>query len=55
MGVNLSGIVKSTYCYYELHSGCVNGLEMPDTKICGNCVADAHDEIISISNMESGN
>lgn len=50
MEVNLSNIVKYTYCHYELHSGCVKEPEMPDTKVCGKGVADTHDEIISVSN-----
>ncbi len=46
MDVKLSEIVKSNYCYYELHSGCVKGLEMPHTETCRRCVAEAHADIV---------
>lgn len=46
MDIKLSDIVKSNYCYYDLHSGCVKGLELPDNTVCSKCVADAHGEII---------
>ncbi len=46
MDVKLSDIVKSNYCYYDLYSGCVKGLEMPHSETCSKCVADAHSEII---------
>ncbi len=46
MNVILSDIVQSNYCYFELYSGCVKGLEMPCVKTCGKCVADAHADIV---------
>ncbi len=49
MDVKLSEIVKSNYCYYELHSGCVKGLELPDDEVCHKCVAEAHADIVKSS------
>ncbi len=46
MNVVLTDIVNNNYCYYELHSGCVKGLEMPDDGVCRKCVADAFTEIV---------
>ncbi len=46
MDVKLAEIVHSNYCYYDLHSGCVKGLELPNDAVCGKCVADAHAEIV---------
>ncbi len=46
MNVILSDIVQSNYCYYDLHSGCVKGLEMPHTETCTKCVAAAHADIV---------
>ncbi len=54
MDVKLSDIVKTTYCYYDLYSGCVKGLETPNDAVCGKCVAAAHIEIIR-SNGRNGN
>ncbi|MGZ4904643.1 MAG: hypothetical protein ACXVIF_01950 [Halobacteriota archaeon] len=56
MEVKLSEIVKSNYCYYELYSGCVKGLELPSDAVCGKCVAEAHSAIIrSNANGRNGN
>ncbi len=49
MNVKLSEIVKSNYCYYDLHSGCVKGLELPNAIVCGRCVAEAHADIVKSS------
>ena len=48
MEIQLSEIVQSNYCYYDLHSGCVKGLEMPDAEVCTKCAADAHAEIVRL-------
>ncbi len=46
MNVQLSETVKSTYCYYDLYSGGVTGLGLPNDAVCGKCVAAAHVEIL---------
>ena len=46
MQVVLSYTVKSNYCFFDIHSGCVKGLEGPDTTVCGECIADAHQQIV---------
>lgn len=46
MQVVLSEIVKNNYCFYDIHSGCVKGLEGPDTTVCGECIVDAHQQIV---------
>jgi hypothetical protein len=45
MEIKLSEIVKYNY-YYDLHSGCVEGLELPDIEVCTKCATDAHTEIV---------
>jgi hypothetical protein len=42
----LSYVVKSNHCYYNLHSGCAKGLEEPDKTVCGECIADALQQIV---------
>ncbi|MGZ5502524.1 MAG: hypothetical protein ACXWET_05020 [Halobacteriota archaeon] len=45
MQIVLPDIVHSNYCYYDIHSGCVKGLEKPETTVCSRCLADAHADI----------
>jgi len=37
---------KSNHCYYNLHAWCAKGLEEPDTAVCGECIADALQQIV---------
>ncbi len=46
MNVILSDIVHSNYCYYDLHSGCVKGLEMPHAETCKKCMIEAFEDIV---------
>ncbi len=46
MDIKLAEIVQSNYCYFDLFSGCVKGLELPNDAVCGKCVAAAHAEIV---------
>ncbi len=52
MNVILSDIVKTTYCYHELYSGCVKGLEMPHTETCKKCMIDAFEDIVRSNSTE---
>ncbi len=45
MEVKLPEIVQSNYCYFDLFSGCVKGIERPDDVVCRRCVAAAHADI----------
>jgi hypothetical protein len=46
MQVVLSYAVKNNHCFYDLHSRCAKGLEEPDTTVCGECIADAFQQIV---------
>lgn len=46
MQLVLSYTVKSNHCYYDLHPGCAKGLEEPDATVCGECIADALQQIV---------
>ncbi len=45
MDVKLAEIVQSNYCYFDLFSGCVKGLELPNDEVCRKCIAGAHADI----------
>ncbi len=54
--VKLAQIVQSNYCYFDLYSGCVKGLDRPNDQICGKCIAAAHMEIVRTNgNGRNGN
>jgi hypothetical protein len=36
------------YCYFDLNTECELALEIPDSKLCAKCVANAYDEIVRI-------
>ncbi|MGZ4865371.1 MAG: hypothetical protein ACXV5H_10535 [Halobacteriota archaeon] len=46
MQVVLSYTDKSDQCFYDLHSRCAKGLEEPDMTMCGECIADALQQIV---------
>jgi hypothetical protein len=48
MHVVLSYAIMSDHCYYDLHSGCAKGLEEPDPTVCGECIEDAHQQIVDL-------
>ncbi len=52
MEVKLAEIVQSNYCYFDLYSGCVKGLELPDDAVCGKCIAEAHAAIVRNNDNE---